>query len=255
MLDSQTPTRHCDILLTILKEHGHPYLPKTYRTLMGTNTNIKTTQYSENTELYYYSVSEVLKSNLLRYPREQISSLTEVQLQLHFDGLPLYRSSTQTLWPLLVSFWNITPSIVFPLNLAMCANGKPDDTEYLSRTVDELNDVINNGIVVHGVNIPVSIVMVVADAPARSMIKKIKGHSGYHGCGRCKQRGVWVDNRVVYLEFENLLPRTDEEFRNRIDVHHHHPVASHGTSPLLPLPIDMIMSFSIDYMHNVCLGK
>ena len=42
---------------------------------------------------------------------------------------------------------------------------------------------------------------------------------------------------------------TDHSFRNKIDSYHHI-----GTTPLIELPIDMINTFYIDYMHCLLLG-
>lgn len=234
-------------------EAGHTDLPLTYRTLMQTNKKVNTVKINATTEVYYYNPNDEIVKNLQRYPQAQVVSLPEVSVQLHFDGIPLYKSSSATLWPLLCSFSNMIPRVIFPLNLALCET-KPQDVNYLSATVNDLNNVIDSGVIVHGINIPVEITMIVADAPARSMARATKGHTGYYGCGRCKERGAWVENRLVYLNTDNLVERTDAEFRNRTDEEHHLPERTAGVSPFLPLPIDMVTSFPLDYMHCCCLG-
>lgn len=42
--------------------------------------------------------------------------------------------------------------------------------------------------------------------------------------------------------------RTNESFRNKSDEDYHK-----GNSPLVRLPIDIINTVVLDYMHNVCL--
>lgn len=237
----------------MLVEAGLVELPLTYRTLMNTNKNVPTVQFNDETEIYYYDVKEAIVTHLLKFPPQEVLSLGEIRMQLHYDGLPLYKSSSKTLWPLLTSFCDLSPKVIFPLNLTVCGS-KPKDISYLSATIDELAQVIQDGITVHGVNIPLNIVMIVADAPARSLAKLIKGHTGYFSCGRCKERGTWVNNRMVFLKYEDLEERTDVEFRNRTHEEHHLPVALHGLSPFLPLPVDMVLGFAQDYMHCVCLG-
>lgn len=221
---------------------------------METDTNIKTVTYNETTELYYYNVSGTISKHLERYQQEVVCALTEIQLQLHYDGIPIRKSSADTLWPMLCSFINLSPRVVFPLNLAMCQT-KPEDNSYLDKTVSELLDVISDGITVHGINIPVVVTNIVADAPARAMLKKVKGHTGYYSCGKCHEKGNWVENRMVFLNSDGLIPRSDIEFRNRTHETHHLPLGPHGESPVLELPINMIDAFPQDYMHCVCLGK
>lgn len=78
-------------------------------------------------------------------------------------------------------------------------------------------------------------------------MKNVKGHTGYHGCEKCTQQGVWK-GRMTFPETDATL-RTDEDFNNMIDEDHHV-----GPSPLKDLSIGMVTQFPLDYMHLVCLG-
>ncbi|KAJ8031242.1 hypothetical protein HOLleu_27913 [Holothuria leucospilota] len=80
----------------------------------------------------------------------------------------------------------------------------------------------------------------------RALIKKVKYHTGYSGCHRCIQRGVWLD-KVTFPE-TNATLRTDPPFTSMMDEKHHL-----GT-PLSRMNIGMVTSFPLDYMHVVCLG-
>lgn len=252
--DCQPPQSHVDKLLKLLTEEGIEGLPLTCRTLMNTNTHIKTLTFNSTTEVYYYDVLTTIVKNLERYNSELVKNLASLEIQLHYDGIPLFKSSSDTLWPLLLSFKNLVPTVVFPINLAMCST-KPEDVSYLSKSINELVVITNEGINIYGKNIPVVILNVVADAPARSLLKKVKGHTGYYCCGRCQEKGTWVEGRMVFLYTDDLVPRTDDDFRARAHETHHLPLALHGTSPMLPLPINMVTSFPQDYMHCACLGQ
>lgn len=253
--DCKPTQRTVDYVLTVLIDHGGlKGLPRTCRTLMETDTNIKTITVNEKTEVFFYSAKTAVITSLQRYEPRVVTNLSVIEITLHFDGIPIYKSSSDSLWPFLGSFTNLTPRVVFPLNFAMC-DSKPDDTSYLDRSVNELLELSREGVEIYNVNIPLVIVNAVADAPARAMLKKCKGHTGYFSCGRCCEQGTWFENRMVFLNTENLQPRTDISFREREHENHHLPLVPHGPSPLLPLELDMVLGFPLDYMHCMCLGK
>ncbi|RXN36598.1 transposase domain-containing protein [Labeo rohita] len=82
------------------------------------------------------------------------------------------------------------------------------------------------------------------------MVKCVKQFSGYYGCDRCTQRGSW-EGRMTYPEVDNLNLRTDQSFRECWQPEHHQ---EEKISPFSVLPVDMVKSFPIDYMHQSCLG-
>ncbi|XP_076842100.1 uncharacterized protein LOC143486137 isoform X2 [Brachyhypopomus gauderio] len=86
------------------------------------------------------------------------------------------------------------------------------------------------------------------DAPARAFIKGIKSHTGYAGCDKCVQSGVYMNHRMTFPE-THAACRTDESFRVNADEDHHL-----HQSPLLETDIGMVSCFPHDYMHLVCLG-
>lgn len=75
-----------------------------------------------------------------------------------------------------------------------CGKHKPTDVgEYLEHFIAEMVSLSGSGIVFAGQCYQVTISTVICDAPARSFVKCVKGRSGYFGCDKCKQSGVYCE--------------------------------------------------------------
>lgn len=196
-------------------------------------------------EYVYFPLTQKLQAALENYPPD-LAELQCLDLSFNIDGLPLYKSSKTCMWPVLCAVM-LDPVTIFPTALTSGLS-RPTDLGFLEDTVRELAHLMNHGIHYMGRKIKVNLRCFVCDAPARALVKNIKLFSGYFGCDRCEQKGAWL-NRVTYQETADLKLRTDETFRNQTQIQHHH-----GNTPLSHLPIDMVQSFPIDYMHQACLG-
>lgn len=247
---SQWVNSHCidhnatDSLLGLLRKHGHSNLPMTARTLLGTPKNVPT-EMKSGMQYIYFGVEKQLLSHLELYPEETLRDVATFDISLNIDGLPLFKSTSTSLWPVICSL-NIKPTKIFPLALTL-GNAKPFDLEFLRDTVQELNRLLLNGLNYKDHVILVKLKCIICDAPAKAFIKSIKLYSGYYGCDRCDQRGRWI-GRMTYPTIGNI--RTDQTFRSRVNDEHHHE----AISPFCDLQIDMISQFPLDYMHLICLG-
>ena len=235
-----------DGLLVLLKENGHPNLPVTARTLLQTQRNI-TIQKKPGMEYVYFPLASQLLKHLRKYPPDVVHRTNSLEISLNVDGLPLFKSSGTSLWPVLCAIVNIKPVVVFPVVLT-CGPSKPKDLEFLEDLVRDLDDVLQNKLQADGHLIEVTLRCIVCDAPARALVKGTKLCSGYFGCDKCVQKGLWV-GRVTYPLVRDIELRTDVSFRKKVDEGHHH-----GTSPFCNLSVDMVKKFPIDYMHQLCLG-
>lgn len=170
-------------------------------------------------------------------------------LQLNIDGIPLYPRSTNKLsfWPILGRLVNCRDSRPFTISV-FCGYVKPPSLENYTRPlINELKELITNGITVNNVRYNLKLSAVICDAPARAFVKEIKGHSSREGCERCIQKGVFL-SRMTFPHLSSPL-RTDLSFRNQTHKNHHK-----GISPFTELNIDMVRSFPLDYLHLYCLG-
>ena len=156
----------------------------------------------------------------------------------------------------LTRFSELQPFIV----CLFCGKKKPDNLfDYLNEFLTEFRLLKISGIEHNGKVLPVSIKAFVCDAPARSFLKYIKGHGGYHSCKRCLVDGEY-DGRVVFTEVDHQM-QSDEQFKEYVYLNH--SVGTNnvccephqlGRTPLVDYGILCVKEFVIDYMHCVCLG-
>jgi len=232
-------------LLPILNKH-HSELPLTAKTLLKTPMQqvIECVSLSGGDYIYFglhKGLCDVFAG------REQLlSNLSEIHLAFNVDGVPLFSSSSYSLWPLLCYVMNIEPHRVFIVAL-YGGLSKPQDLMFLQQAVDELKQLMLDGLHIHDRRLACIPKMCVCDAVARAMVKCMKQFSGYYGCDKCSQKGKYL-GRMTFPECDAVL-RTDSLFRSGDNREHHL-----GTSPFCSLPVNMIVFFPIDYMHAVCLG-
>lgn len=237
-----------DSLLSVLKKHGHPSLPCTARTLLGTIKNV-TTEQKSGMEYIYLGLEKQLQSYYFSLSLEQQYELSELSISFNIDGLPLFKSTNTSLWPILCKVHN-QPVQIFPVALTV-GTSKPSNLDFLSDTIGELDNLLQNGFLSGNRTIRINLKCIVCDAPAKAFVKGTKLYSGYYGCDKCAQKGYWI-GRMTYQDVNTLSLRTNETFRSALNPeHHNHP------SPFCDLPeekLDMIKQFPLDYMHQVCLG-
>ncbi|OXA41115.1 hypothetical protein Fcan01_24045 [Folsomia candida] len=126
---------------------------------------------------------------------------------------------------------------------------KPQNLDsFLDPFVDDMK-ILESGISLNSVVYTVVFKYIIADAPARSFNKYVKGHNAYFGCERCYRRGTWK-KRVIYPIKPMPDLYNDMSFRQRIFDSHH----KESPSPLEMLDFGMISQIPLDYMHLICLG-
>ena len=82
---------------------------------------------------------------------------------------------------------------------------KPPSLETFARPfLDEIKVLEEQGLEFDGIKYKVGIKNIPCDAPARSFLKCIRGHTGYGGCERCTQIGVYDKGRS--FEYAYFLP-------------------------------------------------
>ena len=136
------------------------------------------------------------------------------------DGIPLFKSSKISLWPVYFIILNLPPSIqskskniilsglwVGPAKLPIQHLFKP-----LTEQIDHL---INSGLSINlpngSVTIKAKIVLSIFDLPAKALVLSCKQFNGKFGCTVCLHPGSYVSRRRVY-------PPTSYELRTHKSI-------------------------------------
>jgi hypothetical protein len=248
VVDSHTTREHCNSLLSLLRNEGLD-LPKDQRTLIKTPRSVTVYEKCGGQYLYFglkKALHAVFCGNLTRADR--------LNVQINVDGIPIYKSNSTQFWPILCSVNNSPPMLV-ALFLGKHKPSSLDD--YLSDFIEEARDLTANGFICSlcvgtNNNVPFLLHSVIADAPARSFLKQIRGHNSLHACERCEAVAVSVDHRTVFNSAScfNAQKRCNTKFSN-VEYIGGHQI---GPTPLCSLTRDCIDICALDYMHLVCLG-
>ena len=232
--------------MIILNESGH-YLPKDSRTLLKANQKAANTTLS-NDEYTYFGVRNTIEKIVTtnNYINRKIN------LMVNIDGLPLFKSSSLQLWPILLRFSPFEP---VPIAL-YCGYKKPDMGGYLAEFVDEMEKLISEPLVLNDSSYELCIYTFTCDAPARALLKGIVQHTGYYACERCKMKGTSIIGHIVYDRTEKSTLRSNDTFMpmgyaEKDEIGKSHQLA---LSPIKRLNINMINDFSLDNIYMVCLG-
>ena len=187
------------------------------------------------------SISRVFASN----PYVQMDS-NAIDLVVNVDGVPLHKSSSTQIWPIICKFANYPPFIVS----LFCDSKKPyDSEEFLHDPLHELDVLRETGFQNGNHVFLVNLHAFVCDAPTRQFLKCIKSHTRYFGCERCTVEGSYELGRVVLDDIDSPL-RDDVSFEQALYL---------GTyqihrSILTDNGIKCVTKFPLNYMHLVCLS-
>lgn len=230
-------------LLNILKPHFSS-LPSDPRTLLSTPRSIIPKRVIAPGQYHHLGLEKCLRY-LVQKNKVQESVCN---ILVNIDGLPLSKSSSSELYPILVSLFT-HPNVVGLVGLYH-GYKKPEDLNlFLEDFVEEVSQLVNSGFSVNGADYSVKLKGFVCDAPAKAFIKGIKHHTGSFSCTKCEQEGEFINNRMCFPDIHSKV-RTDNAFRTRINEEHHRE-----NSILENIPeFDMITGFPLDYMHLICLG-
>lgn len=225
-----------------------PGLPRDARSFLSTPRNIDITP-MENGQLCYFGLQNELKSKLKRGIISPESNV--IKLDFNIDGLPAFDSSTESLWPILCRSLSLKDQSPFVVAL-FSGTEKPKPLHvYFEQFITELEQLLESGIEYEQQIFKIEIRCFICDAPARSMVKMVSGHTSTFGCEKCCSKARVVNHKLHYPVDDSPRKRKDTDFTSadaNTDKH------IQGKSPLLRLCIGLVTQFPLDSMHLVFLG-
>lgn len=242
----------CNEIISLIRPK-YPFLKKDIRSILGTPRKVET-KILENGELIYFSI----KAGLTKKIDSKIIENTLISVQINIDGIPLYNNSTIEFWPILAKIKNDkTPFVV----AIFCGKGKPTPIEsFLSDFIEESNELRDSGFKYNNILYQFNISLFTCDAPARSYLKNIKGHTSKLGCERCTQNSLCSEKRRYYdVNDITSTKRKDSDFENpelrKFDKNKPRKYDHiKGSSPLIKLNLGLVSQFVLDPMHLLYLG-
>jgi len=167
---------------------------------------------------------------------------------INFDGLPIHKSSSGSLWPISCAIIEVKDD---PFVIGSYYGTKePKDIEaYLEDYINEATYLTKNGLFLNDCQMSFSIVGYICDAPARALVKVIKRHNGYFGCEKCEVEGNYINNRISFAEISAPHRSNDRLAAASYDDHRQ------GKSPLVKIPgTKLVTHFPLDCLHLIYLG-
>ncbi|XP_067615227.1 uncharacterized protein [Eurosta solidaginis] len=194
-----------------------------------------------------------LEKQLKKLPPYALLGYDAIVLDIDVDGLPLYKSSSETLWPILGRVVNISKIDVILIGTYL-GKKKPFNVDtYLHDLTIEIKELKEHGLILNSRELKVEIRAFICDTPARSFMCDIMGHNSLVGCSKCYQKAKRIHNVTTFSTTAARL-RTDDEFRERRQPEFHKDFYRSSPSELEKIGIQMITQFPLVPMHLLDLG-
>ena len=202
----------------------------------------------------------------MRAPGQFFSNKHNIALSLSTDGVPLYKSSPVSLWPVYLVILNLPARIrMYAENVVLCGlwlgPTKPAMSLLLNPLADCIEKLSTLGMEIRNVcgqfTIRAKVMIGVFDLPAKATVLSAKQFNGQYGCSVCLHPGTRLPNNArIYL--------ADIVYPNRT----HNEVLAAGVKAKtdkscvqgiigvssLSKTFNLVDSVPVDYMHAVLEG-
>ena len=207
-------------------------------------------------------MSDICDGSVFRFLADTdnfLSDKNNLALALSTDGVPVFKSSKLSLWPVYLTILNLPVNLsIRAHNIILCglwagSNG-PLMSQLLKPVVNTLEQLYKVGILINTsagtVLVRAKLVFGVFDLPAKAKVLCGKQFNGKFGCSVCLHPGKRLPNNSrVYLP-----DKYPERFHSQVIADGEAVVRGmYGVSPLAFM-IDLVDGVPVDYMHCVLEG-
>lgn len=120
----------------------------------------------EDGSKYWHQGVELCLRNCFELMDEDL----RISININIDGLPLYNSSRKCLWPILMNVheW----PLIKPMAIGIFfGESHPQNTTYFNEFIQEMNTIIQNGLIINGKKLSIRTRSFICDSPARAFVK------------------------------------------------------------------------------------
>ena len=222
------------------------------------------------------AIEGIYDGDLYRSKWDVLSNQDNISLTMNTDGVPIFKSSKVSIWPLYFIINELPYKKRASINNMILAGlwfgpSKGSMLTFLKPYHKSLLDIANKGCEMTSPDrgtfcCRVLLLVCACDLPAKCTVMNFVQYNGLYGCAKCLQQGMTVKTDVhgsVHAsEFQRNNPdgpaRTHEEtFATATQAVDENKMllGIKGPSWLFGLPsYDFIRGMEIDYMHGACLG-
>lgn len=248
-----------DLLHFLHKTKHFPTLPVTKATLLRTPTepppiiNVAPGEYI-HIGLEYLARELHQKLDL----KSKLAQNNILHCHMHIDGIAFANSSKLSGWTILVDCVEIPEMEPALIGVYSGYHSPNDFDEFMMHVCNDFQESFINGTETNSdYKVHFKLIVLAADAPARSKCTHTKGHAGYFACPFCSQKGSQVEftGAMQYSDHIVYPLRNMTQYENREGANHFHKTHMSKSGALETIPqFDCVEGAPPDVMHNCDLG-
>ena len=198
-------------------------------------------------------------------PGKFLSVPEHAGLILCSDGVQLFKSNSQSLWPIQLAIANLPPAIRFNIDNLLLAGVwlgpvKPDMAKIVQPVLDKIETLYHQGVKVctsEGTKtLKACLLLSVFDMIAKAMAVNCMQFNGKYGCLYCLDKGQNLSRRHLYFPEDEHQPRSSRKMKKWAERAERsgQPVYGVKGKSVLSSHIDIVTSVPVDYMHAILEG-
>lgn len=216
----------------------------------------------------YFAASDVSSQILDVLSRNTVVRKGTFTLTMNTDGVPLYNSSSVSLWPVFLVINELQPSERFLMQNVIVwgiwqGRGKPVFRSFLKPLTTELNSLYYDGVIVGEDKVKIKLTCVTMDLQAKCQVMEMVPHNGQYSCVTCETPGLVTKKGKGHTKCfpvadpcpSRSSPSVLKNAEDAIQCSSGHVKGIKNVSVLFDIdhfdPVDGVVP---DYMHGVLLG-